>query len=129
MARTVQELVESLGRQVRELRIAGDLTQAELAEAANVSLSAVQSLERGAGTTLATVVAVVRALGRPDWLEQLAPPRPPSPLAILRAARAAERSPRQRVRHPRPAPPDDGGTDLAPPLAGETRRNDQETGH
>jgi hypothetical protein len=50
-----------------------------------VSVTALSSLERGKGSSLKTLVAVVRALGRDDWLQSLAPPVTVSPMQLLRA--------------------------------------------
>lgn len=92
---TVEEWQALIGEQVRDARIAADLDQRRLAELANVSLAAVSNLERGKGSSLKTLVAVIRALGRTDWLESLAPPVTVSPLQMLRAK---QRGPRTRVR-------------------------------
>jgi transcriptional regulator with XRE-family HTH domain len=81
---TVEEWEQSLGEQIRAARIAGDLDQARLAELANVSKGAVSNLERGRGSSLKTLVAIVRALDRTDWLESLAPPISVSPMQMLR---------------------------------------------
>jgi transcriptional regulator with XRE-family HTH domain len=97
------EWEQRVGGAVRELRQRAELTQAELSERSNVSLSAVRYLEAGKGSSLATLVRVVRALDRTAWLEQLAPPEPSvSPIALLRERRASEARPRQRVRHGTP---------------------------
>jgi transcriptional regulator with XRE-family HTH domain len=92
---TVGEWEVLVGEQVRAVRIAGDLDQTHLAGLANVSVGALSNLERGKGSSLKTVVAVVRALGRTDWLEALAPPVAVSPIQMLRAK---QKSPRARVR-------------------------------
>ena len=93
---TVEEWEESFGRAVRRLRLARRLTQVELAERANVSLSALKNLERGAGSSLASVVRVARALGRSEWLASFAPAEPAvSPMAMLRE-RSASRPRRVR---------------------------------
>ena len=68
MNKTVSELGQIVGDQVRDARIARNLDQASLAQLANVSVGALSSLERGKGSSLSTFVAVVRALGRTDWL-------------------------------------------------------------
>jgi len=92
------EWEQHIGSQVRELRQRADLTQAELATRANVSLSAVRYLEAGKGSSLSTLVRVVRALDRTPWLETLAPPAPSvSPIALLRDRKAT--AGRRRVRH------------------------------
>ena len=65
------ELEQRLGERLRALRIQRDLTQAELAEVANVSLGALKRLERGRGSTTTTLVSVLRALGQERWLDAL----------------------------------------------------------
>ena len=78
------ELEQRLGDNVRAVRIANRLTQAELADRANISLGAVRhSKEKGATTT--TLVKVLRALDREGWLDALAPTSPFNPLDLLDA--------------------------------------------
>lgn len=86
-----------VGEQVRTARIAADLDQGRLAALADVSVGALSNLERGKGSSLKTVVAVVRALERTEWLESLAPAVTVSPMQMLRAKQQAPR-PRVRVR-------------------------------
>lgn len=85
MRRTVAEWEADIGSQVRTLRRRADMTQQSLARAANVSVGTIRNLESGAGSTLSTLVAVARVLGRGDWLAALAPPVTVSPLALLEA--------------------------------------------
>lgn len=95
-ARTTQEWEAQVGSQVRDLRRRSGRTQAELAREANVSVSALHALEHGSGSSLGTVIGVVRALGRSEWLDALAPPEAVSPMALLRSGRAA--AGRRRIR-------------------------------
>ena len=95
---TVEEWEALLGRQVRAARVASGLDQAQLASLANVSLATLSNLERGKGSTLKTVVAVARALGRTDWLENLAPEVTVSPMQMLRAKRTSQGQVRVRPR-------------------------------
>ncbi len=95
-----------LGRHVRQARIREQLTQAEVATRANVSLGALRHLESGAGATVTTLVKVLRALGQEDWLSTLAN-EPDSaefnPLDLLSTAEAEQGTRRRRVRRPRTA--------------------------
>lgn len=98
------ELEQRLGERLRALRIQRDLTQAELAEAANVSLGALKRLERGSGSTTTTLVSVLRALDQERWLDALGPvPSRFNPLDVLEARnrRAARPSDAPRVRRRR----------------------------
>jgi transcriptional regulator with XRE-family HTH domain len=102
MNSTSEEWERTVGEQIRATRIANNLDQAALSELANVSIGALSNLERGRGSSLTTVVAVVRALGRTDWLESLAPNVTVSPLQMLRSK---QKSPAVRARVRRSAPP------------------------
>ena len=96
---TVAECEEQFGNAVRRLRQARRFTQVELAQRANVSLSALKNLERGGGSSLSSVVRVARALGRAEWLDSFAPTESAfSPMGMLRENVAASRP--RRVRHP-----------------------------
>jgi transcriptional regulator with XRE-family HTH domain len=94
---TIKELEASLGRQIRALRIKNETDQKTLAEHASVSLSALRNLEMGRGVSLKTAIAVLRALGRADFLNLLAPAPTVSPMQMLKATK----SPRQRAYSPR----------------------------
>jgi transcriptional regulator with XRE-family HTH domain len=93
--RTVGEWEALVGDQVRRVRIAKDVDQAGLAELADISVGAVSNLERGKGSSLRTLIAVLRALGQTEWLESLAPTVAVSPMQLLRAK---QKTPRPRVR-------------------------------
>lgn len=74
-----------LGDQVRRARIYADIDQGTLAKLANVSVGAVANLENGRGSRVRTLIRVIRALEREDWLDALEPASETSPLALLRA--------------------------------------------
>jgi transcriptional regulator with XRE-family HTH domain len=100
--RTVEDWEVALGDQVRRVRIGRDLDQAGLAELADVSVGAVSNLERGRGSSLRTLIRVLRALGRIEWLETLAPAVGVSPMQLLRSK---QRTPKPRVRASRRSRP------------------------
>lgn len=67
----VEALERELGAGVRRARKAQSLTQQELADRANVSIGTVKNLESGKGSTVATLIRVLRVLGRENWIEEL----------------------------------------------------------
>ena len=67
-----------------------------LAERADLSVGAIKNLEGGKGSSLSTLIRVLRVLDRTDWLESLAPPITVSPLQML-AAKRATAAPRRRA--------------------------------
>lgn len=87
------ELAQELGDAVRALRIDRNLDQRTLAAQAGVSLNALRRLEHGGNATLTSLILVLKALGREDWVSTLAPVATINPLSLPRTAR-----PRQRVR-------------------------------
>lgn len=100
--KTADELQLQLGDSVRALRIQQALTQRGLASRAGVSSKSVAKLEQAQGSTVETLVRVLRALGATDGIESLAPVPRVSPLALLRSS-----APRRRFRsrgHRNPGP-------------------------
>ena len=55
----IQDTEATIGRVIRRWRIEGGFSQNDVAERAGLSRSAVQGLERGTGTRLATLLAVL----------------------------------------------------------------------
>ncbi|MHB8253053.1 MAG: helix-turn-helix domain-containing protein [Acidiferrobacter sp.] len=84
----------TVGQQIRHIRLRQDQTQAQLAGAAGISLTALRHLETGRGATLSTLVKVLRALGQVEWLKSLAPTPTVSPMDMLRQR---QKAPRQRA--------------------------------
>jgi transcriptional regulator with XRE-family HTH domain len=94
---TAEELERKLGDNLRAVRLARRLTQAEVAERANVALGAVKHLESGSAATTTTLVKVLHALEREDWLDALAPPQTTfNPLELLEAQRRKATVPASR---------------------------------
>jgi transcriptional regulator with XRE-family HTH domain len=86
---TVEELEGRVGAQVRTRRLRANRTVADVAVEAGVTPKTVQNLERGRGSSIATLVKVLRALDAEDWLETLASDEPVSPIAVLEATRTS----------------------------------------
>ena len=84
-----------LGEQLRALRLRQDVDQRQLAARAGVALNALKNLESGKGATVTSLVKVLRALGRADWLRSLSPPVSISPLQALKAQPARRRASRK----------------------------------
>jgi len=91
-ANTVKEFEVDVGEQIKSLRLRKNIDQATLALQAGCSVSALKNLESGNGSTLRTLIAVVRALGRQDWLRNVAPVATISPLSLLKAGQTRKRA-------------------------------------
>lgn len=95
-ALTPEELELEIGGSVRTLRLQKNLPQSSLAEHAGISLSALRHLEAGQRANLTTLIRVARALGKEDWLRNLAPQISINPLYMGR-----DYGPRRRARQRR----------------------------
>jgi transcriptional regulator with XRE-family HTH domain len=92
--KTSEEWEAELGQQLRELRLRQNVDQRRLAEQAGVALNVVKNLESGKGATLSSLVKVLRALGRTEWLGTLAPAVSISPLQMLKTKPVRQRASR-----------------------------------
>jgi transcriptional regulator with XRE-family HTH domain len=93
---TPEELQLVLGARLRQLRLSRGLDQRRTAEKAGISEKALRNLETGRGSTVETLLRVLKALDHLDGLEALAPELSVDPMALLRQSR-----PRQRAGRPR----------------------------
>lgn len=102
-ASTDQAVLNMVAAKVKSNRIAMQLTQRQLAVNAGVSLSSVQSLERGGNCSLMTLVQILRAAHGLDLLEPFAREEEISPIAYAEALKKS--APKQRVRNKKPVTP------------------------
>ena len=96
---TQAELESALGESLRALRLDRNIDQKTLAERAGISVRAVKNLEGGLGSTLKSLVAVLRALDREDWLKTIAPVATINPLTMTRGAQPRQRARRRTAPH------------------------------
>ena len=92
---TPQELEAALGARLKQLRLSKALDQRVLAQRAGVSVKTLRNLEGGHGSSLKTLMSVLRALGREDWLKTIAPVATINPLHLTRQAEPRQRAPRK----------------------------------
>ncbi len=94
---TSEEWEQILGSHLRELRLLKNIDQKSLAASAGVSLNAVKHLESGSGARVNSLIKVLRALDRLDWLERLTPTVSISPMQMLKGkSREPKRARRKR---------------------------------
>jgi transcriptional regulator with XRE-family HTH domain len=92
------EILQEVGRRLREHRLARNLTADVVAERAGVSVTTVLNAERGKNPTLETITRILRVLGRLDALDGFLPSPTLSPMDLLtrgtrkRRKRASRRS-------------------------------------
>jgi transcriptional regulator with XRE-family HTH domain len=82
---TDETVIRELGERLARIRLDKDLTQADLAAEAGVSLRTLQRLENGtAAPQLNMFIRILRALGMIENFEQLIPQAPASPIQMLK---------------------------------------------
>src|SRR5258708_26801540 len=85
----------ALGQRIRRLRLMRNMDQQATADKAGVSEKALRNLEAGRGSTVETLLRVLKALEYLQGIEMLAPEATVDPLALLHSSK-----PQQRVRRP-----------------------------
>lgn len=82
---TIDELAREMGERLRHCRLRRRLEQTELAERAGLSDRTVRALEKGTGSSVDSLLRVMKALGILEGLDALVPPEPSvDPLVLLR---------------------------------------------
>ena len=89
--RSPDELVEALGGRLKTLRLSTGLTQRSLADKAGISPRALRDLEAGRGSTLHTLVRVLKALDADQAIDALVPQPGISPMALLDKPKGRQR--------------------------------------
>lgn len=96
---TPEELQTVLGERLRRLRLDRNLDQRSTAEKAGVSEKALRNLEGGRGSTVETLLRVLKALDYLQGIEMLAPEISVNPLELLRQPKVQQRA--RRASKPR----------------------------
>ncbi len=99
---TTHELELILAEQLKALRLDQNIDQKTLALRAGISLRAVKNLEGAMGSTVKSLVAVLRVLGRQDWLQTVAPVASINPLSMTQNATPRQRASRRKTSHDTP---------------------------
>jgi len=83
---TLGEQELELGENLKRLRLNKNCDQKTLAGRAGISVRALRNLESGHGSSVKTLLSVVRALGRESWLQTIAPVATINPLTFTTRA-------------------------------------------
>jgi transcriptional regulator with XRE-family HTH domain len=93
---TLAEMETELGERLKTLRIHRNLDQETLSARAGISARTLRNLESGSGSSLRTLIQVVRALGREQWFDTIAPVPTINPLMLTRTAAPRQRASKRR---------------------------------
>lgn len=104
--RSTDEWHIEVGARLRAARVRQRLEQKELAHVANVSVSAIKSLENGKGSSLKSFIQVLRGLHLEEVFQALPPADMVSPLEVARTGKTIlpQRVVKNRRRLPRGRP-------------------------
>jgi transcriptional regulator with XRE-family HTH domain len=100
-----QELQIELGRRMRQLRLSRNIDQRAAAEKAGVTRAALQNLEAGRGSSVQTLLRILKALNYLEGIDILAPQPTVNPLALLKTKTPPQRARHRRMAGPRKASP------------------------
>lgn len=91
------EIVATLGKRFKDYRIACDMTQKEVSDKSGVSVITIRKFENGQlyNLTLATFIALLKAIDFTQGLDEVLPEIPVSPYELLKI----QQGKRKRVRH------------------------------
>lgn len=81
---TDREVLKEIGKRLRSLRKARNLSQNEAAERAGIARPTLSRAEHGNNPTLQTLIRLLRAYGRLEALENFIPRTEISPMARLK---------------------------------------------
>lgn len=95
------QIEQELGHRLKQRRLELNLSQAEVAEKSGLGRRTITAIENGEGSTLSTLIALLRALQALHYLEQFLPDPGPSPLMLAKLQEA----PRKYASKPRKAKP------------------------
>jgi transcriptional regulator with XRE-family HTH domain len=88
-----EAVLAELGSRLGSVRLARNLTQAELAKEAGVSKRTLERIEAGQSAQLTNFIRVLRSLDLLERLELLLPPAQPGPMdVLLRAGKPPQRA-------------------------------------
>ena len=93
---TPEELQTTLGERLRRLRLSRNLDQRTTADKAGISEKALRNLEAGRGSTISSLLRVLKALDHLDGLETFVPESSVDPMALLRQSKSPQRVRRAR---------------------------------
>ena len=89
--KSIPELQAVLGEQVKQLRISKDVDQITTAERAGISEKALRNLEDGSGSTVGSLLRVLKALDSLESLQHIAAQPFIGPLALFHQPKVRRR--------------------------------------
>mgnify|MGYP002623184217 FL=1 len=92
-------IMQQIGSKVKDLRIAKGMKQVDLAKASGVSVFTISAVENGKATSMLTMIQLLRALEKLDYLDSFFQEAIVSPMAYAKLMEGNKR--RERVNSPK----------------------------
>ena len=93
-----QAILEEIGARLKKRRLDRNLTQQEVADRAGLTRTTIGEFERGASSSMLTLIRILRVLGALEELESFLPDTGPSPLQLAKLqGRQRQRASRKRT--------------------------------
>lgn len=93
---STNEILKEIGTRIKSARIDAGLSQQDLAEQANVSIRTISNIEHGRDTSFATIIEVMRGIGRVQVFDSIIPETTLRPSRIVSAEKPRSRVSRNR---------------------------------
>ena len=96
------QIEQELGKRLKAHRLERNISQSEVSTRSGLSRRTITAIENGEGSTLGTLIAILRALDALDTLDSFLPDPGISPMAMLKL-RDDTRKYASKPRNPKPA--------------------------
>lgn len=93
---SADELEVKLGESIKAIRLQKNIDRQTLCNQANISMNALRHLESGQGATIKTLVRIILALNKQDWLLGIAPIVSVNPLTMVKGKAMRMRASKRR---------------------------------
>lgn len=98
------QIEQELGKRLKNRRLDLNLSQEETAKRSGLSRRTITAIENGEGSTLTTLIALLRGLSALDTLDEFLPDPGISPLAMMKLQETPVKYASKPRRTPQPAP-------------------------
>lgn len=95
-----EEIRKEIGKRLRSERLNQNTTQAQLSERAGISRRTLVAAEKGQGTTLETLIRLLRGLGQLGQLDQFLPEPAISPIQLAKLKGKLRQKASGKLRYP-----------------------------
>jgi len=95
-ARTAAEWEVVIGENIKRLRLLKNLSRQTVAVRSGVSERTLANLESGKGSSIHTLIVILRTLGQEEWFESLAPIATINPMTMPKSNATRQRASKSR---------------------------------